>query len=40
MMDNLFFCAEGNKVLIAKLGGHTVLVFLYLAAVWAVIRKK
>jgi O-antigen/teichoic acid export membrane protein len=40
MMDNLFFCAEGNKVLIAKLGAHTVLVFLYLAAVWAVIRKK
>ena len=40
MMDNLFFNAEGNMTLIAKLSTHTVLIFLYLAAAWAVIRKK
>ena len=40
MMDNLFFSSEGIAILLCKFGAHTMLIILYIGAVWVLIRQK
>ena len=40
VMDNLFFNSEGVSTLLYKFGAHTMLIILYLGAVWALIKQK
>ena len=40
LMDNLFFCSEGGSNLLCKFAVHTILIILYLGAIWALITQK